>query len=84
MSVGQRPQVTLKVMCYALLDAVGMLVFASGLMWLARHETLFIPGFPTGTGTAVLTVVAGIALMVWSAARILRELANPPREREQA
>jgi hypothetical protein len=84
MNVRQGPQVTAKVMCYALLDAVGMLVFASGLMWLARHETLFIPDFPTGTITAVLTVIAGIALMVWSAARILRELAKPPSDREQA
>jgi hypothetical protein len=84
MNVGQRPQVTAKVMGYALLDAVGMLVFASGLMWLARHETLFIPDFPTSTSTAVLTVVACIALMLWSAARILRELAKTPRDREQA
>lgn len=73
----QRPAVTLKVMCYALLDAIGMLVMASGLMWLARQETLFIPGFPTSTTSAVITFAAGIALMLWSAARILRELAKP-------
>jgi len=54
-----------------------MLIFASGLMWLVRQQTLFIPGFPTSTASAVLTVAVGIALMVWSAARILRELARP-------
>lgn len=73
----QRPPVTLKVMFYALLDATGMLIFASGLMWLVRQQTLFIPDFPTSTASAVVTVAAGIALMVWSAARILRELARP-------
>jgi hypothetical protein len=77
-----RPRVTLKVMCYALLDAIGMLVFGSGLMWLVRQETLFIPGFPIGTASALITVVAGIALMLWSAARILRELASAPADRK--
>ncbi|MEF8700349.1 MAG: hypothetical protein V5B32_12850 [Candidatus Accumulibacter sp. UW26] len=77
----QRPRVTLKVMFYALIDAIGMLVFGSGLMWLVRQETLFIPGFPTGTASALITVVAGIALMLWSAARILRELASVPEDR---
>jgi hypothetical protein len=76
----QRPPVTLKVMLYALLDVAGMLVFASGLMWLVRQETLFIPAFPTSTASAVITVLAGFALMLWSAARILRELARPPAD----
>lgn len=72
----QRPPITPKVMLYALCDAAGMLVFASGLMWLVRGETLFIPGFPTDTPSAMFTIAAGIALMGWSAARILRELAQ--------
>jgi len=35
---------------------------------------LFIPDFPTSVPTAVITVVAGIALMLWATAQILREL----------
>ena len=79
----QHPRITPKVMLYALCDAAGMFVFASGLMWLVRGETLFIPGFPTSTPSAVLTAAAGIALMVWSAARILRELAQGRTSREE-
>lgn len=70
----QRSRLTPSVLLYALLDVFGMLILASGAMWLARGETLFIPGFPTSTATALITVLAGIALMVWAVAGILREL----------
>ncbi|MBK7952923.1 MAG: hypothetical protein IPK02_02545 [Candidatus Accumulibacter sp.] len=70
------PPVTLKVMFHALLDAFAMLVLASGLLWLARRETLFIPDVPISMASAVITGVAGAALMLWSAARRLRELAR--------
>jgi hypothetical protein len=72
----QRPRVTARVMLYALLDVAGTLILASGLMWLARQQTLFLPDFPTSTATAILTVAAGVALMLWSVAGILRELAR--------
>ena len=71
-----RPRVTAKVMLYALLDVAGTLIVASGLMWLARRQTLFIPDFPTSTATAILTVATGVALMLWSVAGILRELSR--------
>jgi len=66
--------VTLKVLFFAVLDGAGIIVFASGAMWLVRSQTLFIPDFPTSTPTAVLTVVAGISLMLWATAQMLREL----------
>ncbi|EXI79920.1 MAG: hypothetical protein AW12_02944 [Candidatus Accumulibacter sp. BA-94] len=69
-----RPRVTLKVMFFALLDGAGIVILASGAMWLFRGQTLFIPDFPTSVPTAVITVVAGIALMLWATAQILREL----------
>ncbi len=65
---------TLKVMFFALLDGAGIIVLSSGAMWLVRSQTLFIPDFPTSTPTALLTVVAGIALMLWATAQMLREL----------
>jgi hypothetical protein len=71
-----RPRVTAKVMLYALLDVAGTLILASGLMWLARQQALFVPDFPTDTTTAVLTVAAGFALMLWSVAGIIRELSR--------
>lgn len=75
-----RMRVTPKVLFYALLDVAGMLVLASGAMWLARGQTLFIPDFPASTPGAVLSVVGGIALMVWAVAGILRELIARPTD----
>ena len=72
----QRPRVTLRVLFFALLDAAGIVVFASGAMWLARGQTLFLPSFPTSTPAAVITVVAGIALMLWASGQMLNEFAR--------
>ncbi|ACV34303.1 hypothetical protein [Accumulibacter sp.] len=80
MQARQRSRVTPRVLLFALLDVVGMLILASGALWLARGETLFIPDFPTSTPTAVITVAAGVALMVWAVAGILRELIGRPAE----
>jgi hypothetical protein len=74
----QRPRVTLRVLFFALLDAAGIVVLSSGAMWLARGQTLFIPDFPTSTPAALITVVAGITLMLWATAQMLGELAKPP------
>ncbi len=74
MDARRTPRVTLRIMLYALLDVVAMLILASGAMWLARGQTLFIPDFPTTTAGAVITVAAGVALMLWAVAGILREL----------
>ena len=72
----QRPRVTLRVLFFALLDAAGIVVFASGAMWLARGQTLFLPSFPTSTPAAVISVVAGIALMLWASGQMLNEFAR--------
>lgn len=53
---------------------LGMVAFATGVLWLAQGETLFIPGFPRNVPEAVLSTVVGVGLMLWAAARILREL----------
>lgn len=71
-----RPRVTLRVMFFALFDVAGILVFSSGAMWLGRGQTLFIPDFPTSTPAALITVVAGIALMLWGTGQMLNELAR--------
>ncbi|EXI80112.1 MAG: hypothetical protein AW10_01992 [Candidatus Accumulibacter appositus] len=72
----KRPRVTLRVVLFALVDAVGILVFSSGAMWLARGQTLFIPNFPTSTPAALVTVVAGFALMLWATGQMLHEFAR--------
>ncbi|HPT49420.1 MAG TPA: hypothetical protein PLS67_00830 [Accumulibacter sp.] len=68
------PRATPLLMAYALLDALGMLVFASGAMWLVKRQPLLIAGFPDSPTNALLAVATGAGLMWWSAARIMREL----------
>jgi hypothetical protein len=70
----QRPQLTFKILFYAAFDVAGMISFATGAMWLARKQALFVEGFPTNTIQAVIATVAGLLLMLWAAAQIMREL----------
>lgn len=70
----QRPQLTLKVLYFALFDVLGMLVFASGATWLANGQSLFVANIPRNSLEAIGLCIAGIALMIWAAAQILREL----------
>jgi len=73
-----RPRLTLKILGYAVFDMVGMIALATGAVWLARGQSLFIAGFPTTLAEALAAVVGGLALMLWAAAQILRELMGRP------
>lgn len=79
-----RPQLTLKIVFLAVFDVIGMVLFATGAMWLARSESLFIPDFPSSMAEALAASIVGLVLMVWAAAQILRELltgqVNKPQE----
>lgn len=69
-----RPRLTLSILLFALVDIVGMVLFATGAMWLAQGKPLFVSGFPTGDLEAGATGAIGLLLMFWAASRILREL----------
>ena len=70
----QRPQLTFKILFYAVFDVVGMVSFATGAMWLVRQQALFVKGFPTTTLEAVAATLGGLLLMIWAAAQIIREM----------
>lgn len=75
-----RPHLTLAILGWAVVDVLGLVALSSGAMYLARGHALFLPRFPTTTGEAVACAVIGLALMLWAAARILREvLKQAPR-----
>lgn len=73
-----RPQLTLKILGYAVFDVAGMISLATGALWLARGQSLFVAGFPSNIGEALAALVCGLALMLWAAAQILRELIVRP------
>lgn len=70
--LSRRPRLTLKTALFAGLDAAGMVLFASGVLWLARSTPLFFSTFPGNDFEAWLATVAGLALMVYGAAGLLR------------
>lgn len=78
-----RPKLTPKVMFYALFDVLGMVIFATGGVWFKTGAPLFVPNFPTNAAEAILAIVVGIALMIWAAAQVLREMLKHSPDSEQ-
>ena len=78
-----RPQLTAAILLYAVVDVAGMVLFATGAMWFVHGKPLFIHGFPGGMIEAGVALVAGLLLMFWAAARILRELLRNPGKTQQ-
>ena len=76
----QRPRLTLKILLYAVFDVAGMVLFATGVLWLAQGQSLFVSGFPTSRAEAIMATIAGLVLMLWAASRILRELLIRPAD----
>jgi len=74
----QRPRLTLKILFYAIFDVVGMVLFASGAMWLAREQALLFADFPANGVQAVIFTVVGLGMMFWAAAQMLRALLRRP------
>ena len=69
-----RPRPTAKILFYALLDIVGMVLFATGALWLFQGMPLFFRNFPTTTMEAATSLAGGLLLMIVSVAKILREV----------
>ena len=69
-----RSRPSAKILFYALLDIVGMVLFATGALWLFQGLPLFFRNFPSTTAEAVTALAGGLLLMVVSVAKILREV----------
>ena len=61
-------------MGFAIFDGIGMILFATGALWFAKGQSLFIPGYPGNMLEAMATLIGGLMLMLWAAAQIVREL----------
>ena len=60
-----------------------MILFATGAMWLAHEQDLLFRHFLTSMTDAVIATGAGLLLMFWSAAQILRELLGNKSSRHE-
>ncbi|NTV69993.1 MAG: hypothetical protein HGA71_07595 [Azonexaceae bacterium] len=71
-----RPTLTGPIFLYALVDMFGLACVGIGASWFAAGKGAILSGFPTSTVEAVACTAGGVAVMLWSATRILRELAK--------
>lgn len=75
-----RPRLTGRIFAYALADVFGLTCVAIGASWFAAGKGAILANFPASTAEAVVCIVGGVTLMIWSVARILRELAKQAPE----
>ena len=75
-----RPALTGPILLYALVDMFGLACVAIGASWFARGKGAILADFPTSLVEAVACTAGGVAVMLWAAAHILRELAKQAPE----
>ena len=71
-----RPTLTGPIFAYAMADVFGLSCVGIGASWFVAGKGAILANFPTSTVEAVACTVGGIAVMLWSVARILREIAK--------
>jgi hypothetical protein len=71
---GPRPQLTGAILKFALLDVVGMLLLALGIGYLVQGPGAFFDALPGSKMEAIVLTAAGVAIMAYAAAGILREI----------
>ena len=74
----QQRQFPLSLVVYAIVDAIGVVLVATGALWLAQGEATLFDGFPADMTDALLTTFSGLLLTTWAASRIIRELIKRP------
>lgn len=69
-----RPRLTPKALAYIACNLFGMVLFATGALWLMRGLPLFFRDFPSTKAEAFIALVGGLVLMVYAMSRALREM----------
>ncbi len=78
-----RPHLTWLLVLYGLIDAAGMVVLAIGGFYFSAGPGAIFKNFPSSTSEAIGTIILGAAIMLWAAARILREVIKQPHMMKQ-
>lgn len=78
-----RPHLTWALVAYGLIDAAGMVVLAIGGFYFSAGPGAIFKTFPSTTAEAVITILVGAGVMLWAAARILREVIKQPHMMKQ-
>lgn len=71
-----RAKLTGPIFLYALADVFGLSCVGIGASWFAAGKGAILSNFPSSTVEAVACTAGGAVVMLWSVARILREIAK--------
>ncbi|MGE5386221.1 MAG: hypothetical protein ACM3SV_10090 [Betaproteobacteria bacterium] len=63
-----------RLLAFALADLFGVFCIAIGGSWFLFGKGAILAGFPNSLAEAVAALAGGIAVMVWAAARLVREV----------
>ena len=75
-----RAKLTRRIFAYALVDVFGLSCVGIGASWFASGKGAILENFPTSAVEAVVCTAGGAVVMLWSVARILREIAKQAPE----
>jgi len=74
-----KPQLTLRIFLWGLVDVVGILLVSLGIVHFAYGPGRIFASFPESTVQALATLAGGAAIMIWAAGNILREMMKQPQ-----
>ncbi len=74
-----RPQLTLPIFLWALVDVVGMLLVSLGVVYFVYGAGRIFARFPGSTAEAAIVLAAGAGIMIWAAGNIVREMVKQPQ-----
>lgn len=78
-----RPRLTGPIFLYAMADVFGLSCVGIGASWFAAGKGAILANFPASAAEAVVCTAGGIVVMIWSVARILREIAKQAPEMQE-
>lgn len=75
-----RPRLTGPIFLYVMADVFGLSCVGIGGSWFVAHKGAIFANVPNSLAEAVACTAGGVVVMVWSVARILREIAKQAPE----
>ncbi len=73
-----KPQLTLRIFLWGLVDVVGMLLLSVGAVYFIYGPGKIFQSFPATGGEAAVVALVGIGIMIYAAGNILREMLKQP------
>ena len=71
-----RPKLTRRLTFFMLIDGLGLTLFSVGIASLKSGGPVLFANFPTTTAEAVVSLLAGVAIMLYGVVQVMKEIGN--------